>query len=149
MIFCILLYASAALPSFNNLWNDPVTKMSPREIENKLGGNLKGLSNYCCVRVSHALISASHPITRESDYKDKNGNKYIIRVKTMKEYLTNKYGSPIDVTKETAKGKRGIIIFDVSGWSDATGHADLWDGNNCAYQEYWNKASKVHLWECH
>lgn len=139
---------TVALPSFSSLWKDPVTKMSPTEIESELGGNLKGLTNYCCVRVSHALISASHPITRNSDYKDKNGNKYIIRVQTMKEYLKNKYGAPTVVTAETAKGKKGIIIFDVSGWSDATGHADLWDGSACAYKAYWDKASKAHLWEC-
>lgn len=57
------------------------------------------IGNYCCVRVSHALITGGHPITRASDYKDKNGNKYIIRVVTMKEYLTEKYGAPVTVTK--------------------------------------------------
>ncbi|EOV0870127.1 type VI secretion system amidase effector protein Tae4 [Vibrio parahaemolyticus] len=25
-------------------------------------------------------------------------------------------------------------MYQVDGWSDATGHADLWDGNKCVYQ---------------
>lgn len=28
---------------------------------------------------------------------------------------------------------KGIITFDVSGWSDATGHFTLWDGNHLIY----------------
>jgi len=129
------------------MWGDPVTTMSGAAIEQQLGGNLKGLGNYCCVRVSHAMITAGHSITRTSDYKDKNGNKYIIKVATMKDYLTGKYGNPTKVTKATAAGKKGIIVFDVS-FSDATGHADLWNGSSCAYQDYWDRASSVSLWEC-
>jgi len=121
--------------------------MQGSEIESTLGGNLKGLGNYCCVRVSHALITAGHPISCRSDYKDKQGNKYIIKVATMKDYLTSLYGASILVTQSSARGKKGIIVFDVS-FEDATGHADLWDGSSCAYQDYWNRASAVHLWVC-
>ena len=35
-------------------------------------------------------------------------------------------GSKINITK-------GIITFDVSGWSDASGHFTLWDGNHLIY----------------
>ena len=31
------------------------------------------------------------------------------------------------------KGKKGIIVFDVKGWSNASGHFTLWDGKNLAY----------------
>ncbi|WP_288384156.1 T6SS effector amidase Tae4 family protein [uncultured Acinetobacter sp.] len=27
--------------------------------------------------------------------------------------------------------KKGIIIFKVSGWGDASGHVTLWNGNDC------------------
>lgn len=47
----------------------------------------------------------------------------------------------------TAAGKKGIIVFDVS-FSDATGHADLWNGEKCAYNDYFDRASKVYLWIC-
>lgn len=130
------------------MWADPVTRMDPADIPGRLGGNLGGLGNYCCIRVSHALITAGHPITTASDYRDAAGNKYIIRVATMKSYLTSKYGAPIAVTAASAAGKKGIIVFDVSGWSDATGHADLWNGSTCAYRSYWSEASAAHLWTC-
>jgi len=112
-----------------------------------LGGNLKGLENYCCVRVSHALMRAGHKITQKSDYKDADGNKYIIRVVSMKSYMTGTFGEPLKVTESSAKGKQSIICFDECGFSDATGHFDLWNGSNAAYKEYWNKTTKVYLWE--
>ena len=152
-----------SLPPFAKLWNDPITRMSASQIHSTLGGNLTSLTNCCCVRVSHALLSNGAPITITSDYKDKNGNKYIIRVKTMKTYLKNKYGNPVNVTKSSASGKKGVIVFDCH-FQDATGeklinikmfynhfttgHVDLWNGNSCAYQEYWDRATAVYLWQC-
>ena len=40
-----------------------------------------------------------------------------------------------------------MICFEVDGWSDATGHFDLWNGSECIHSDYFSKASKVHLWE--
>eukprot|EP01083_Nonionella_stella_P229639 812561_1 len=127
-----------SLPSFDVLWSDPITSMEPDDIGAELGGNLKELHNYCCIRTSHALITARHPITINSDYKDKNGNKYIIKVQTMKNYLTNKYGKATKITQHTAKNMKGIICFDVSIWVNATGHIDLWNGEKCAKKAYWD-----------
>lgn len=31
------------------------------------------------------------------------------------------------------KEKKGIVVFEVSGWSDATGHFTLWDGRDLLY----------------
>lgn len=44
-------------------------------------------------------------------------------------------------------GKKGIIVFEVSGWSDATGHADLWDGAGCVGSDCGERASKILFWE--
>ena len=44
-------------------------------------------------------------------------------------------------------GKRGIILFVVKGWSNATGHFALWDGEKALEGEYFDKASDVFLWE--
>jgi hypothetical protein len=27
-------------------------------------------------------------------------------------------------------GRKGVIMFNVKGWDDATGHFDLWDGGD-------------------
>jgi hypothetical protein len=50
------------------------------------------MKNFCTVRLSYALTWLGHPITIPSDYKDKDGNKYIIKCSTMKKYLYDKYG---------------------------------------------------------
>lgn len=90
---------------------------------------------------------AGHAITIASDYKDKDGNKYIIRVKTMVKYLTDWLGAPEKVTAASAKGKQGIIYFDVREWHDATGHVTLWDGTACLDgSDYFAKATAVYIW---
>ena len=70
----------------------------------------------------------------------------------MKEYLKKRYGEPKEVTKETAKGMKGIIWFDTRGvtneWINATGHIDLWDGTKCKKKCFWPEATKVYIWEC-
>ncbi|MEX1363517.1 MAG: T6SS effector amidase Tae4 family protein [Nannocystaceae bacterium] len=45
------------------------------------------------------------------------------------------------------KGRQGVIIFEVDGWNDATGHVDLWNGSRCRHNGYFHKASRVMLWE--
>ncbi|WP_308412787.1 T6SS effector amidase Tae4 family protein, partial [Vibrio parahaemolyticus] len=59
----------------------------------------------------------------------------MFRVKILIKYLSEKYFSPEELTPEEhlekIKGRKGIIVYQVDGWSDATGHADLWDGNKC------------------
>nr|WP_217496994.1 T6SS effector amidase Tae4 family protein [Pseudoduganella umbonata] len=37
------------------------------------------------------------------------------------------------------KGKKGVILFEVSGWSDAQGHATLFDGRSCYDHCYFNE----------
>jgi hypothetical protein len=46
------------------------------------------MKNFCTVRLSYALTWLGHPITIPSDYKDKDGNKYIIKCSTMKNTYT-------------------------------------------------------------
>jgi hypothetical protein len=36
-------------------------------------------------------------------------------------------------------GKQGLILFEVSGWSDALGHATLFDGKACYDHCYFNE----------
>ncbi|MBI6717193.1 T6SS effector amidase Tae4 family protein, partial [Pseudomonas syringae] len=35
--------------------------------------------------------------------------------------------------------KKGIILFEISGWTDAKGHATLFDGNLCYDHCYFNE----------
>jgi len=129
--------------NFEDMWNDPIIRETdPGAI---LGGQLIDLGNYCCVRVSHALMTAGHTITQPSDFKDKYKRPYIIKCDTMDSYLRSKLGPPIGVSSSTAAGKRGIIFFK-KRFRNATGHFDLFDGSSCAYSEYWD-ADDIYLWE--
>lgn len=72
---------------------------------------------------------------------------YIYTVVEFKTYLKTLYGKPniiaikintrIDVND--FKGKRGVIVFSVSGWNDATGHVSLWDGQKVVYESMPNE----------
>jgi hypothetical protein len=55
------------------------------------------MKNFCTVRLSYALRLLGHPITIPSDYKDEDGNKYIIKCSTMKKYLEDKYGEGTEI----------------------------------------------------
>lgn len=62
-----------------------------------------------------------------------DGKLYIFRVRELKTYLRSAMAvTPVTVSKDFSKafiGQKGIIAFDVSGWSDASGHVALWDGS--------------------
>ncbi len=66
-------------------------------------------------------------------------------------HLTSKYEMPEKFSpleyKSKLKGRRGIIVFEVRGWLDATGHADLWDGSKCLSKSYGGMANKILFWE--
>jgi len=64
-------------------------------------------------------------------------------------HLKRKYGKPDSPSeyRKKLKDRKGIIIFEVHGWSDATDHADLWDGNKCLWKGYGNAANKVLFWQ--
>lgn len=95
-----------------------------------MGGNLLNLGNYCAIRLSYGLIKCGHPIKINSDYKDKNGNKYIIKAKTMEGYLNDYYQQSQNV--QSVKGLSGIVYFKDCGFGDASGHIDVMVNGKCA-----------------
>ena len=130
----------------------------------KLNYDIGVFSNACATRISKALnySGEEHKIPFYKT-KDSNGNDvvqvssggkkywYIYRVKVISQYLGEVYGPPKmipnDSYRDHLRGKRGIIVFEVSGWSDATGHADLWNGNQAVGSDYGGKSSKILFWE--
>jgi hypothetical protein len=141
-----------------------------KEVFAEIGGKVKlnydigVFKNACSTRISKALNYSlgGHEIpffkTKDSDGNDvvqvSSGGKklwYIYRVKALIEYLTLTYGTPkvVDVGKykQMLKAKKGIIIFEVKGWSDASGHADLWDGSKVVGTDYGAKAHNILFWE--
>ncbi|MFV8783008.1 type VI secretion system amidase effector protein Tae4 [Microbulbifer sp. SA54] len=140
------------------------------EVFTEIGGKVKlnydigVFSNACATRISRAL-NFSGDQHRIPFYKTKDGSGnevvqvssggkkywYIYRVKVMAQYLGEVYGRPkiipVDSYRNQLRGKRGIIVYVVSGWSDATGHADLWDGETSVGSDYGNKSNQILFWE--
>ena len=54
---------------------------------------------------------------------DKNGNKYIIKAKTMEGYLNDYYKK--SKTVNSISGLSGIVYFKDCGFGDASGHVDV------------------------
>ena len=130
----------------------------------ELNYNIRVFSNACATRVSKALNGAGgvHFIPyfkaigpngklEPQVSSGKNKKWYIFRVKMLNKHLTSKYSKPEEFTRSEYKLKlnkrKGIIIFEVTGWSDATGHADLWDGAKCLWKGYGGIANKILFWE--
>ena len=52
-------------------------------------------------------------------------------------------GGPIP---DSFRDRRGIIQFVVPSFDDATGHLDLWNGDECVGHGYFHLAREIHLW---
>ncbi|MEY4582958.1 MAG: hypothetical protein RL701_7661 [Pseudomonadota bacterium] len=125
------------------------------------GGKVKAnidarvFKNGCALRMSYVLNRVGVPIrdTKATTVYDQDGHRNFFRVKDVLPFLQARFG-PADlvVDKPTAaafKGRRGILLFEVSVWDDSTGHATLWNGvvgNPCADHCYFAEAFRAHLW---
>jgi hypothetical protein len=150
----------ADLNDFARLWNEYPTGTSD-EVKRHIGGavNADWITNTCAIRVSRCLNYGGMPVPSNvpglSTIKGGDGKSYAFRVRELKAWLEDVLGPP-PITHTYAgtggppppeiEGKKGIICFDVTGWSDATGHFDLWNGGRCANHGYFDLASAVHLW---
>jgi len=149
------------LTNFQQMWAEYPQGTSD-EVKARVGGAVKAdwVTNTCVIRVSRSLNYSGFAIPVRTPgfatLKGGDGKRYGLRVLEFKTYLRAQYGAP-QVTHayegdggtapEAIMGKQGILCFDVSGWSDATGHFDLWDGERCINHGYFERARKLHLWE--
>jgi hypothetical protein len=155
-------------PDFQKLWDAyPVGEAA--DVKKEIGGavNADWITNTCTIRLSRAFNKEGTfkiPLTYEfadkkaplklNTVKGGDGNRYAYRVAEMLKFLKAKFGKPQlrvfkkrgDGVVESFKGRKGLIVFNDCGWSDATGHVDLWNGEKCVGHEYWEKAKEVYLW---
>lgn len=132
-------------------------KGSADEVFELIGGNVEAnnFANSCAIRVSRSLNYSGHKvgyIPPNLTVSGSDGNWYIYRVKELTKYLTSKFGDPNIVVhsgpyQTKFKDKKGIIVFEVEAWSDASGHATLWNGVTCSDKCYFPLSKKVMLWE--
>lgn len=122
----------------------------------KIGGKVElninngTFQNACAIRMSYAFNYSRKEIKKTdgavSSGKDKKW--YLYRVKDFKNFLNSNYSNKETSTNISSfKGKTGVIVFEDCGWSDATGHVDLYDGNEVEGKDYSNVAKSMTLYK--
>lgn len=144
------------LPNLETMWKT-YPRETPEEVKRKLGGgvNVAWIKNTCTIRLSFAFNAAGHPIPHGlaglHTVAGADGHWYAFRVLEMRNYIEHRYGpAKYHVQGSEARtqlvGKKGIIMYDVPGWSSATGHFDMWNGRKGCYEEFFAEAREVLLW---
>jgi RHS repeat-associated protein len=152
----ILSQQTQTRPDFATLSaNYPGSKVSRADLLNAIGGKVKwnfdnnpaDYANTCAIRMSKALNDSGHliPFIKGQTGSGDNGNWYFYRVSDLVSYVNTTFGSA-DITNATSAGlqnQNGIIFFEVSGWGDASGHVDIWNGTGCGTKCYWPGSSNL------
>jgi hypothetical protein len=134
------------------LANYPAEGVTTEDLYETIGGGLPenyqknpySWENSCAIRMSKALnysgIKLPKAPSRGGNINGKDGFNYWIRVKDLQPELIRQLKSIKPLDKKAAPGivsefenKKGIIVFDVAGWANATGHFTLWDGKDLLY----------------
>lgn len=154
----------ATLIGFDKMWDAyPNPGEGADAAKHTIGGgaDVDHITNTCVLRVSRSFNESGNPIPRNSSdeivtVRGRDGKNYALRVREFAKYMRRKYGPPQLVHTYPGGeggeippeffGKQGVIMFDVEGWTDATGHFDLWNGTRTRHAEYFNRAREVSLW---
>ena len=101
--------------------------------------------NTCAVRMSYILNHSGLliPVIPKSTVPGADHRQYFFRISALKAFLQQRWGLADQCLYDPVSGygfrlSKGILIFDVSGWGDASGHATLFDGRRCYDQCYFN-----------
>lgn len=149
-------------PKFSDIWNAFPSGLTSREAYALVGGEAYELhlekesyANACALRMSEALNKGGYVI--KSNYSDGfdgyrvrgkmldtetlPGRKYYayyVEVEVLEKFFDINFGSADLVFKNGSDalsqltGKSGIVIFKIDGWTDARGHAAIWNGSEFA-----------------
>jgi RHS repeat-associated protein len=116
--------------------------------------NASTFVNSCALRMCYALNRSGVPIPfaqgRVSDASHMWG---IPRLTDLQPFLIKNFGQPEHYAPNSWRGelagRSGILMFQVNVWSDASGHAELWNGSdlvNGPEHDYTNLSSGVLFW---
>lgn len=159
-------------PSFTAAWAASQKIYSPtnsaKKVADVVGGRVADhindktnpWVNTCAVRMSYILNQSGITIPSIPS-KTKNGGdgkSYFFRVKDLITFLRKEWGDPETIVYPPSgggdmRGKKGVILFEVQGWNDASGHATLFNGLSCYDHCYFNepgvnyRTSKANFWE--
>jgi hypothetical protein len=115
--------------------------------------------NTCAVRMSYILNQSGLfiPAIPGETKKGADHRNYFYKVKNVIAFLKLRWGAPEVVAYPPSDGgslagKKGIILFEIHGWSDANGHATLFNGITCYDHCYFNepgatyRTSQANFW---
>jgi hypothetical protein len=146
--------------NFTAIYGDGSVASVGKKIGGKVGENFElgikdpnnGFTNACAVRMSYSFNYSGAPVERGTWSTVSGGDKkwYIYRVRDLLAYLKYNFGKP-DKTVKSPKasdfsGLKGILVFSVAIWTDASGHATLWNGSTCSDHCYFPVATEASLW---
>lgn len=146
-------------PLFSTAWAaameiyDPVN--TGQKVADTIGGKValninnpnpqQAWNNTCAVRMSYVLNESGTriPYIEAETVSGADKRWYFFRIRNMITFLKKRWGAPEVLAYPPAgggplAGRKGLILFEVSGWSDATGHATLFDGRTCYDKCYFN-----------
>lgn len=131
----------------------------------KIGGKVKfnidlgkedpllGFTNGCAIRMSYVFnqVGVTIPYMEDKVSSGENGKWYLFRVRDLITFLQREFGTPDKTVSNPKpsdfKQKKGILVFEVDIWDDATGHVTLWDGITCSDSCYFPQARRASFWE--
>ncbi|MDR5825051.1 type VI secretion system amidase effector protein Tae4 [Caballeronia sp. LZ043] len=147
-------------PMFATAWSAAMKVYAPSNPEAKVASTIGGVvarnidlpnaasrwKNTCAVRMSYILNHCGIPIPTIRGKTVTGGDKrqYFFRVRDLIDFLQHCWGEAEVVEFPPSGGgalanKRGVILFEVSGWGDAQGHATLYNGiiryDRCYFNE--------------
>lgn len=132
------------------------------QVKRNIGGgvNASYITNTCAIRLSRAFNYSGAEVPKGAGMLTVRGadkKNYALRVAEFRKWLESRYGRPTlsapgkrsheNDAPPSFQGRKGVICFVDCGWSDASGHLDLWDGQKCVGHAYFDKAREVYLWE--
>ena len=128
-----------------DLYREPVKK-KPRPGEEPEPEAPKPFDEVCALRLSRALNCAGVHIAHAGSGRQASGadgKRYLVPFEDMLAFVRRNWGAPElsvqtqgrDVRAQFA-GRKGVMVFMVSGWQSAQGHITLWDGHQCGDRAY-------------
>ena len=149
-----------ARPSFSAAWTASMAIYDPANSAARVAQMIGGFvernvnnpddkqrwSNTCAVRMSYILSQAglTIPTIPGQTVSGADKRQYFFRVDNLIAFLRQRWGEPEIVKYPPSDGgaiagKKGVILFEISGWSDARGHATLFNGSTCYDHCYFNE----------
>ena len=132
-----------------------VKDLSVDEVGEKIGGKVQWniengyFKNACAIRMSYAFNYSGIKIKQDDGATSSGGDGYwyLYRVADFINYLKRNYAYETSDNIDDFNGESGVIVFNDCGWKDATGHIDLFDGENVEGNDYSDEAKEIILFK--